>query len=176
MTEIERPWSVPLRFNEVGREPVRRQLEADAPTRERIARFLDLEAVERLVSDLTISPEGDFGVRVEGRLDAGVVYTCSVTAESLPEDIATDFSVVCLPADKAPEPAESELEIDPEGEDPPDLVEGGAIDLAGYVVEHLALELDPFPRKPGAVFEPPAEAQEESPFAKLATLKPRASD
>jgi uncharacterized metal-binding protein YceD (DUF177 family) len=56
--------------------------------------------------------------------------------------------------------------------DPPDLIEDGIIDLGGYVVEHLALELDPFPRKPGAEFTPPETDPEPSPFAVLARLKP----
>ena len=44
--------------------------------------------------------------------------------------------------------------------------------LGGYVLEHLALEIDPFPRKPGAVFEPPQTAEIISPFASLRNLKP----
>jgi hypothetical protein len=40
------------------------------------------------------------------------------------------------------------------------------------LVEHLALDLDPFPRKPGAVFEPPPPEGPESPFAVLRVLKP----
>jgi len=51
------------------------------------------------------------------------------------------------------------------------VLENDSIDLAAYVVEHLSLELDPFPRKPGAVFEPPAEEGSASPFAVLRKLK-----
>jgi len=47
---------------------------------------------------------------------------------------------------------------------------GEALDLAAYVVEALALALDPFPRKPGAVFVSPAPVGETSPFAALARL------
>ena len=47
------------------------------------------------------------------------------------------------------------------------------IDLGDYVVEHLALEIDPFPRRPGAVFEAPEPLPETSPFAALKALKPR---
>ena len=49
-------------------------------------------------------------------------------------------------------------------------LEGDQIDLAAYVVEHLALELDPFPRKPGAEFDYQPEAAEVSPFAVLKKL------
>jgi hypothetical protein len=47
------------------------------------------------------------------------------------------------------------------------------VDLAAYVVEHLALEIDPFPRSPGAEFEPPAALPESSPFDVLRALKDR---
>jgi hypothetical protein len=42
--------------------------------------------------------------------------------------------------------------------------------VAGYVVEHLALELDPFPRKPGATFDYQAPEEETSPFSALKKL------
>ena len=53
------------------------------------------------------------------------------------------------------------------------MLEDGEIDLGQYVVEHLALELDPFPRKPGAEFVQPPEPAEISPFAVLKALKPK---
>ena len=40
----------------------------------------------------------------------------------------------------------------PDAEDAPDVLEGETIDVSAYVVEHLALEIDPFPKKPGAGF------------------------
>ena len=71
-------------------------------------------------------------------------------------------------ADRAPQ-ADKDIEIEnPEG---PDEIEDGAVDLAAYVVEHLFLALDPYPRKPGAVFEPPAAEAEPSPFDVLKSLK-----
>jgi uncharacterized metal-binding protein YceD (DUF177 family) len=170
----ERPWSAPLRFNEVG-NGVRKRLEADDAARARIAAFLDLAGLERLTAELDIAPEGE-GARIKGRLEAGVIYTCSVTAEDFPANIAADFAISVVPADKVSQDPVSEVEIDLDSADPPDVIEGGAIDLGGYVVEHLALELDPFPRLPGAEFEPPPEEREESPFAKLATFKPRTAE
>ena len=46
-----------------------------------------------------------------------------------------------------------------------------SVDLAAYVVEHLALEIDPWPRKPGVVFEAPEGPAEPSPFDVLRELK-----
>jgi hypothetical protein len=59
-------------------------------------------------------------------------------------------------------------------EDPPDTLVDGVLDLALLATEFLALAIDPYPRKPGAVFEAPAETQPEADprFAALARLKP----
>ena len=66
------------------------------------------------------------------------------------------------------EDAEIDLELD---DDSADQIEGGSLDLGQYAVEQLALSLDPFPRKLGAVFEQPKEPGEISPFAVLKGLK-----
>jgi uncharacterized metal-binding protein YceD (DUF177 family) len=65
----------------------------------------------------------------------------------------------------------AEIELDPEAPDPPDLLEGDTIDLAGYLVEHLSLAIDPFPRKAGAVFDYDPKTEDLSPFAVLKGLK-----
>jgi uncharacterized metal-binding protein YceD (DUF177 family) len=51
------------------------------------------------------------------------------------------------------------------------VLEDEGVDIAGYLVEHLALELDPYPRKPGVEWEAPPEEREASPFAVLQKLK-----
>ena len=45
----------------------------------------------------------------------------------------------------------------------------GVVDLGALATEFLVLGIDPYPRKPGAVFEPPQDSRaEENPFAALA--------
>lgn len=169
----ESPWSVPLRLSEVARGPVRKSLEADEKTRKAIARLLGLVSIEALTADLTVRPWLD-GAQIDGRLDAAVTYTCSATAEAFPDKVRGDFTLRVLPAGSQNAPQEDtaeELELDPEADDPPDVLDGDTADLGAYVVEHLSLELDPFPRKPGATFEPPVETEPLSPFAVLRNLK-----
>jgi hypothetical protein len=165
------PWSVPVRVAEIGRGLTRR-LEADAATRARIARALDLQALDRLEADVTLSPR-PLGWEAKGTIHADLAQTCGVTLEPLPARVETEFAIRFVEAEDA-QPAEPsrEVVVGFDDEDPPDVVQNGAVDLAGFVVEHLALELDPFPRKPGAVFEAPAAESEPSPFAVLAELKP----
>jgi hypothetical protein len=96
--------------------------------------------------------------------------------EPLPQTVNGDFSLRVLPpgSPNAPDPA-TDVEVDPDGEDPPDVLDSTMIDLTAYAFEHLALDLEPFPRKPGAQFTPPEESAEISPFAVLKAFKPRES-
>ena len=52
-----------------------------------------------------------------------------------------------------------------------DVLASDEMDPTAYVIEHLTLALDPFPRKPDAEFEPPPTEAPESPFAALKALK-----
>lgn len=161
-------WSVTVRLAEIG-QGLRRELSADEPARARIARDLDLVELPRLEGTVEVAPRGR-GWRVTGRVDAEVVQTCGVTLEPLPAHVESRFELdVVGPEDASDDEAPAEYTL--ETIDTPDVAEGGVLDLAGYLVEHLALALDPFPRKPGAVFEPPATAPEPSPFAVLSQLR-----
>lgn len=169
----DKPWSETIRFADVARAPVRRRLEADATARKGVARLLGLVSIESLSADVSARPWLD-GAEISGRFDAQVTQTCSVSAEPFPETVAGDFMVRVLPPGSPNAPQEDpgeEIDLDPEADDPPDVLENDDIDLAGYVVEHLSLELDPFPRKPGAVYEPPQDNEPESPFAVLRALR-----
>lgn len=166
-------WARDVNLGEVQRAPVKAHLEADAAARKAIAKQLGLVSVESLVADVALKPWLD-GAELSGTFTAEVTQTCSVTADDFQERVSGEIFVRMVPAGSPNAPAETtgeEIDIDLEGDDPPDVLESDRIDLAAYVVEHLALELDPFPRKPGAVFEPPAEEGSMSPFAVLRRLK-----
>ena len=166
------PWSVPVRLAEVQRGPHVHRLEADEPARARIARLLDLPSLSRLQGEVTVAPWLD-GAELDGRWSADLQQLCGVTAEPFDVVCSGAFQLRAVPPDSraAPSP-EAELSLDADAEDPPDILKGDAIDLGAYLVEHLALELEPFPRAPGVEWEPPAAEPEPSPFAVLARLKP----
>ena len=86
--------------------------------------------------------------------------------------LAGEFTVRAVPegSPAAGDPA-GEVTVDPEAEDPPDQLDGDEVDVGAYLVEHLALEVDPFPRKPGVEFEPQTPESPASPFAVLQALK-----
>ena len=113
------------------------------------------------------------GAEVDGRWTASIEQTCGVSLDRFASEMEGAFLLRVLPAGSPNAPRETgpEVAVDPEAEDPADVLEGEDVDVAAYVVEHLAMEIDPFPRKPGAAWKPPAAEEPESPFAVLKVLK-----
>jgi uncharacterized metal-binding protein YceD (DUF177 family) len=168
------PWIHTVTFAEVARGLPVQALEANERVRKALARDLNLVSIEALTAEVAADPWLD-GAELRGRFNARVIQTCSVSADDFEETVAGDFTVHVLPPGSPNAPvgdSAAEVDLDPEADDPPDVAEGETIDLAHYVIEHLALALDPFPRKPGAVFEPPPEEKPTSPFAVLRKLRP----
>jgi hypothetical protein len=167
------PWGRLLAWP-APRGPERRLiLEADPEIRAQVARDLDLEDVRRLGARIVVRPWLD-GLEFEGRVEALVTRLCGVSLE--PFDVVVDepLEVRVVPEGSPNAPrSEGEIVVDLEAEDPPDEAPAEGVDPSAYVVEALALSLDPFPRKPGAVFEQPGDEGTISPFAALAGLVKR---
>ena len=165
-------WDKPLRLHELARGPVRLRLAPDEAERAAVAKQLGLTSLPALVADVTVKPWMD-GVELTGRFEAVVEQVCGVTLDPFEQPLAGEIEAHAVPAG-SPNAASAEggeIELDPDAADPPDVFAGDALDVAGYVVEHLALEIDPFPRKPGATFDYQPPAEEASPFAALKKLK-----
>lgn len=161
-----------VRLHEVARGPVTVDYAPDQAELKAIARTLGVVSIKALTAKVTVRSWLD-GAELTGRLDAVVEQVCSVSVEEFDEPIHSDFSLRVVPAGSAnaPQAETSEIELDVEAADPPDVLESDVIDVGAYVVEHLALELDPYPRKPGVAFDYQPDAEETSPFAALKALK-----
>ena len=162
------PYSEPLRLHQIG-AGLERRLTPDVEARKRIARALDLQALNAFEADIKLVPTVS-GWRMEGRVVADAVQTCGLTLEPLPVHVDRKFSVQMVEATEREPDEEGEIDLEMD-DDSPDQIEDGRLDLGQYAVEQLALSLDPFPRKPGAVFEQPPEPGEISPFAVLKRLQ-----
>ncbi len=164
-------WGKSVKLHELSRGPVRLDLEPDPEQRGEIAKQLKLQGLPALAAKVTVKAWLD-GAELTGRFDAIVEQICGVSLEPFEQRISGDVEVRVVPAGSTHAAASDggELELDPDAPDAPDVLDGDAIDVAGYVIEHLALELDPFPRKPGATFDYEAPEVETSPFAALKKL------
>lgn len=156
------PISEIVRLNEIGTGLARR-IEPDGEARMRAARALDLASLDAFVAEMRVEPNRA-GWHMSGRVQAEAVQTCGITLEPLPVSIDERFGIDLVEEAEAEPDEEVEISLD---DDAPDVIEDAKIDLGQYAFEQLALHLDPFPRKPGAVFVQPEEPAEISPFAVL---------
>lgn len=166
------PWPCTRLLVDLARGPIQIALAPDEATRAAIARTVAIEALPHLTANLTLSPWLD-GAELTGRFEAEVTQICSVTLDPFNQTLRGEIHVTMVPAGSPNAPGEEgpEVELDPDDPDPPDVLDNELVDLSAYLVEHLALEIDPFPRKPGAKFDYVPDRAEESPFAILKKLQ-----
>jgi uncharacterized metal-binding protein YceD (DUF177 family) len=165
-------WTTPVRLHELGRGTINVRLEPDAAERAKVAKDLGLESLPTLAASLTLKPWMD-GVEIAGRFEAVVEQVCAVSLDNFEQPLSGEIALRAVPTGSphAPQSEGGEVDYDPEAPDPPDVLAGDTLDLAAYVVEHLALEIDPFARKPGVEFDYAPPEGPESPFAVLRKLK-----
>ncbi|MGU3493626.1 YceD family protein [Xanthobacteraceae bacterium A53D] len=170
----ELPYSHPLQVLDIPPHGLDLTLTPSEAQRAALAAHLGIPAILSLSARLHVAQERADGARVTGHVKASVTQVSVVSLEPFDEDLREEVDVrfataAIIAREVADAPEESEF-------DPPDLIENGSIDLGLLVGEFLALGLDPYPRKPGEVFETHEEAVPEddkpvSPFAALAQLK-----
>ncbi len=170
---MKRPegWHVPVRREDVPDTGLRLEREADEEARARLAALAGVVGVPQLGVIADITRHGD-GLRAAGRVTARVDQTCVVTLEPIENAVDEAFDVLFLPpAVAGAEPTSHEPEDVDDTREP--LVDGAA-DLGAVATQFFLLGIDPYPRKPDAVFASPAEDRAaDRPFAALERLKGR---
>ncbi len=168
------PWHVPVVVEDIAEDGQHFPLSADATVRADIARVAGLRDLPRLEADFTLIRQGSGGVHVIGRVSATAGQNCVVSLEPLANGIEEDVDLLFMPKSTAKSTAEltgAEAETDRADVkwDEPEPLIGGVVDLGAIATEFLILGLDPYPRKPGVVFEPPQDLKPGGgPFAALA--------
>lgn len=157
------PFSRPISVDLVPKDGLARDIEANAQERAGLAALNGLPAIASLAASLNVRRVGKGGFEVSGQVRARATQTCVVTLEpfevEIAEPVAARFasprepipprSAVAKRAPAEPEPPNVDV-------DAPDTIMDGVIDLGAVAAEFFALALDPYPRKPGAVFAPPS--------------------
>jgi Large ribosomal RNA subunit accumulation protein YceD len=165
------PWRVPVAVEDITEDGQHLMLVADAETRAAIARLAGLRDLPRLEGNFEVRRQGNGGLRVTGQVSATVGQTCVVTLEPLANAVDEDVDLLFMPQAAVPSDDSGEAAAaqgDVKRNDPEPLI-GGVVDLGALATEFLILGLDPYPRKPDAVFEaPPNPEPDGGPFASLA--------
>jgi uncharacterized metal-binding protein YceD (DUF177 family) len=169
----EQPWSVPVALADIPETGREFNLTADQPARAAIATTAGIMALPRLGASFEVTRHGG-GLRVVGRVSATVTQNCVVTLEPLDSEIDEAVDLIFAAPAEAPAAAEAKASAvhDIDAGEPPETLREGAVDLGAIATEFLILGIDPYPRKPDAVFEAPSAGDPAShPFAGLAALK-----
>jgi uncharacterized metal-binding protein YceD (DUF177 family) len=170
------PWSVPVTVAQIPDTGLHRDIEADRATREAMAEVAGLREILSASAALDVTPEGGGRVHVAGRVRARVGQTCVVTLDPIETDIDEEIDLIFAPPEQIPDMSDlvdEAAESDTEVPDPPEPIVNGVIDLGRLATDALFLGIDPYPRRPDAVFELPQVAAdpEDHPFAALKALQ-----
>jgi hypothetical protein len=172
MTETQAPWSYRLARDEVPEEGLHIDLVADETVRAALARMAGLRAVPRLAASFDITRTGKNGLHVVGEIDSIVGQDCVVTLEPIEKNLLEPIDLTFVPGGAPNIEAVAETSVAGDETEPPETMSAGAVDLGAIATEYFLLGIDPYPRKPGAVFEAlKAGEPAENPFAALAALK-----
>jgi hypothetical protein len=176
MADRADPWSVPVAVAQIPDTGLHRDIEAGPATRQAMADVADLREILSANASLDVTPKGGGRFHVVGRVWGRVGQTCVVTLDPIENDIDETIDLIFAPPEQIPALADL---IDEAGEgdaeipDPPEPIEHGMIDLGRLATDALFLCVDPYPRKPDAVFKVPVVPPdpEDHPFAALKALQ-----
>lgn len=176
------PFQRPMRVDQFRRDAQTRFRIASEPGENAaLARYLGVDAVQRLTLAGFVSPHGKDGWRVHARLVAKIVQTCVVTLEPIHSRIDEEIERIYVPEHLNRH--RTEVILLPDEEDVPDYF-ADIIDPGQLAVESLLLSIDPYPRREGAELDKEAEIVHHSgddadtttrPFAGLADLLRRSN-
>ena len=173
---IANPWSARVAVVQIPETGLHRDIEAGEAVCKALARIAGLRDIESARASFDLTPGRDDSVHVRGRVSARVGQTCVVSLDPIENDIVEDVDLLFVPEDRVrtfaaatADDADDETDIP----DAPEPIVNGVIDLGRLATDVLFLGIDPYPRKPDAVFVPPSSAvdPEDRPFAALKALK-----
>jgi uncharacterized protein len=167
------PFCRPIAARELPAAGKHFSIVADADERARLAEDLGIPGIEELAGEFDVRPRAGGVIAVTGEVAAKVVQQCVVTLEPVRQRVRETVELMLVPAEGGVGFQRGGADAPQDEPESLDTFRYGRIDLGAIVAEHLALGLDPYPRKTGAEFAGHTEdaGPEASPFAALAALK-----
>lgn len=190
----EPEFSYKFAVEDLEKEPLTLDLEADEAQREALAKRLNVTSVDGLSAHIVLERTAGHVITVNGKLKADITQACVVTLEPIVNHIEDAFdaffseqtdavSFAKAKRDKIVENQDPEAPFLDEKDDPERIVDG-MIDLGEVVTQYLSLSIDPYPRKEGAKHHLSDDDEEavkaarktHNPFAKLEGMKKMLED
>jgi uncharacterized metal-binding protein YceD (DUF177 family) len=160
-------FSRPLQVDRVPKLGSTEKLSAEPAELQALAKRFKIPVLHSLSAEIRATPWRGGGMKLEGHITADLEQVSVISLEAFRETVSVPLARYFLPHGAV---------VDNQQEDDADPIDNGWIDLGEVVAETLALDLDPYPRKPGEAFpghveDDGAEAKAPSPFAVLAPKK-----
>ena len=170
-------FSRPIILQELEQEVSSLHFEAEPAERTALANRFGLLELKSLTADVTLTKQesADEPLRIDAKFSAQLVQECVISLEPVPAKLEGSFACT-FTISGTTEVDEFEIEVDPEAEDPPEILVDGQFDAGELIAEHFGLHINPFPKAEGAVFDASKVASREemdinNPFAMLEKLK-----
>jgi len=167
------PFSRPYNLNRLGQAGDTVDVAISDQERTQLAQFVGVPRVDAFSAKIELKKLGSNRFQLNFSLTADICQSCVVTLVDVPAHIERHFvrELHFNPAlHRGEQPAAENIPLEDDV-----LEEIGSLhyDLAAALIEELVLGVDPYPRAPGAAFEPPGSGEEppENPFAVLKGLK-----
>lgn len=158
----------PIAAISVPRAGLEVTVEPTEPERAALASALNLASVDQLVARYQLSHRAGGVLLVTGEIVARVKPVCVVSL--VPFDLRVKEPVEVRYSEEVARRDADEFDM-LAGDEPPDPLENGTVDLGKVTTEFLSLAIPPFPRRPEAAFASEQDDPSPSPFAGLAALK-----
>ncbi|MCA3561301.1 MAG: DUF177 domain-containing protein [Aestuariivirga sp.] len=160
-------FSRPLQVDRVPKPGSTEKLSAEPGELQALARRFKIPALHALSAEIRATPWRGGGMKLEGHITADLEQVSVISLEPFRETVSLPLARYFLPPGAV---------VDNDREDDADPIDNGWIDLGEVVAETLALDLDPYPRRPGEAFPGHVEdngtaEKAASPFAVLAAKK-----
>lgn len=174
------PFSFPVKVGHISANAVAIHIEANEKERAALAKAWNVLEVSSLEADLQVARWKKDGVKMKGEVKAKIVQACVVTLDPVESLIEEPVESIFVPEGsrlaRIAANDSGEMVLDPDGPDIPDVFTGDTIDAGEVVAEHVALAIDPYPRKAGVSFGERIESTEKddikpNPFAALKDWK-----
>ena len=171
MENAQNPWNVPVSVDDIPEGGLRIEAEAPADVRAQVVKLANLRDLPYLSAVFDLTRRGR-GVHVAGQVKARVGQTCVVTLDPLERDLDEPINLLFAPGGGASQGDDTSHNVD--GDEPPEPLIEGKLDLGAIATEFLLLGIDPYPRKAGAEFAAVKTTNDSAkPFAALEALKKR---
>ena len=165
MKQVIYEFSRPLQVDRVPALGCHERLAADEKECAALAKRFDLPRIHSLGGLLKVVPWRGGGLKITGTLNTRVDQVSVISLETFTSDLEFAIERYFLSPRAGRPVAEEDV----------DVIEKGTVDLGEILAESMALELDPYPRREGEVFndiEEHPESAKVSPFTGLSKLKP----